>query len=123
MEKMIVYPRADGGLVYVMPATNCGISVSEIARKDVPSGQPFLIVDTADLPEDYRYIDAWTADFSQPDGFGIGAEAWFAERAAAEALAAQQAAAAELAAQQAAAAALAAEQAAAEAALQEQEGN
>jgi hypothetical protein len=55
--------------------------VSEIARKDVPAGVPYLIVNASDLPEDRTYRDAWTADFSQPDGIGIGADAWFAERA------------------------------------------
>lgn len=80
MNQTIFYPRDDGGLVMVMPA-DCGIPVEEIARKDVPAGKPFLIVDNADLPEDRAYIDAWTADFSEPDGYGIGADAWFAERA------------------------------------------
>jgi hypothetical protein len=83
MNQTIVYPREDGGLVFVMPA-NCGLSVAEIARKDVPAGMPYLIVDNDDLPEDRTYIDAWTADFSEPDGYGIGPEAWFAERAAQE---------------------------------------
>lgn len=83
MDKTIFYPRADGGLVMVMPAP-CGIPVEEIARKDVPAGQPYIIVDNADLPADRTYMDAWTADFSEPDGYGIGADAWFAEQAAKE---------------------------------------
>lgn len=79
MDKMIFYPNDEGGLVMVMPA-DCGIPVEEIARKDVPAGKPYIIVDTAELPADRTYMDAWTADFSEPDGHGIGPEAWFAEQ-------------------------------------------
>jgi hypothetical protein len=52
-----------------------------VARKDVPAGLPYLIVTDADLPADRSQRDAWTADFSNPHGHGIGAEAWFAEQA------------------------------------------
>lgn len=83
MDQTIFYPNENGGLVMLMPA-DCGLSVTEIARKDVPAGVPYLIVNNADLPEDRAYMDAWTADFSEPDGYGIGNEAWFAERAAKE---------------------------------------
>lgn len=82
MASVILYP-IDGGIAEVIPC-DCGLSVDEIARKDVPAGLPYLIVDTADLPADRTYRDAWTADFSEPHGHGIGAEAWFAEQAAKE---------------------------------------
>lgn len=78
MDKVILYP-SDGGLCIVFPC-ECGLTVEQIARKDVPAGKPYLIVDCSDLPTDQTYIDAWTADFSDPDGVGIGAEAWFAEQ-------------------------------------------
>lgn len=74
----IVYPGPNG-LVSVHPC-DCGIPIEEIARKDVPAGIPFLIVGADDLPADPQYREAWTADFSEPDGVGIGAEAWFAEQ-------------------------------------------
>lgn len=79
-DKVILYPREDGGLAFVIPA-DCGLPVEEIARKDVPAGVPFLIVNQSDLPEDRTYRDAWVADFSQPDGTGVGAEAWLEEQA------------------------------------------
>jgi hypothetical protein len=83
MSQVIIYP-CDGSLAVVFPCADCGLPVSEIARKDVPAGVPYLIVNVSDLPEDRTYRDAWTADFSTPDGIGIGADAWFAERAAQE---------------------------------------
>lgn len=82
MNEVIIYPNDNNeGLVFVYPC-ECNIKVHEIARKDVPPGKPFLIVDRFDLPDDSTFIDAWTADFSQPHGVGIGAEAWFAEQEA-----------------------------------------
>jgi hypothetical protein len=81
MSQLIVYPADDGSLVMVVPCP-CDIPLFEIARKDTPAGKPFLLIDSSDLPTDPTYREAWTADFSEPDGFGIGAEAWFAERAA-----------------------------------------
>lgn len=85
LTKVILFQNNDGGLIIVMPA-DCGFTVEEIARKDVPQGKPFLIVDKSELPQDSTYIDAWTADFSEPDGYGIGADAWFAEQAAKESI-------------------------------------
>ena len=77
---VIVYPNESNGLAFCFPAPDCGISVQEIARKDVPAGTPFLIVPDEDIPTDPILCDAYTADFSTPDGYGIGSEAWFAEQ-------------------------------------------
>lgn len=60
----------------------CGLTVEQIARKDVPAGVPYLIVDATDIPADRSLRAAWRADFSQPDGYGIGPEAFAAEQAA-----------------------------------------
>ena len=80
MNKVIVYPNEDGGICVVYPAPGCNLSIVEIARKDVPSGVPYLIVDVSELPADHTFFDAFTADFSSPDGYGVGAEAWFKEQ-------------------------------------------
>lgn len=84
MSQIILYQQDNGSVALVIPAINCGISVEEIARKDVPEGLPFLVVDKEQLPTDQTFFNAWEADFSNPDGYGIGAEAWFAEQAARE---------------------------------------
>lgn len=81
---IILFPQEDGRLAFVIPAVECGLSVAEIARKDVPAGLPFLIVERNQLPSDTAFIDAWEADFSEPDGYGIGPDAWFAEQEAAQ---------------------------------------
>jgi hypothetical protein len=80
----IIYPNGQGGIAVILPAPDCGIPLREIARKDVPAGVAFRIIDAPTIPTDRTYRDAWTADFSAPDGCGIGAEAWFAEQEAKE---------------------------------------
>jgi len=85
MTKRIIYPTDEGGVAVIIPAPECGLTVEEIAAKDVPAGKPFKIVDVSDIPSDRTFRNAWEADFSSPDGTGIGHEAWFAANAAAEA--------------------------------------
>jgi hypothetical protein len=84
MFKSIIYPQENGSVALVMPAPECELPIEEIARKDVPAGTPYLIVNDSDLPQDHTFFEAWEADFSSPDGYGIGSDAWFAEKAAAE---------------------------------------
>lgn len=59
MNKRIIYPTEDGGVAIVIPA-DCGLSIEEIATKDVPAGKPFEIVDVTDIPEDRTFRGAWT---------------------------------------------------------------
>jgi|DEB0MinimDraft_6_1074348.scaffolds.fasta_scaffold15547_7 hypothetical protein len=83
--KRIIYPRDNGGVCVVIPSGE--LPFEEVCRKDVPAGIPYLVVNQEDYPSpaDKVFFDAWEADFSNPDGYGIGADAWFAAKAAAEA--------------------------------------
>lgn len=81
MNKFIIHPNDEGGVALIMPTGE--VPVEEVARKDVPAGKPYLFVQREDFA-DFEFFNAWTADFSNPDGYGIGAEAWFAEQAAKE---------------------------------------
>ena len=78
----ILYPIENGGVV-VLSATG-EIPFEEVCRKDVPANTPYLIVEDDVIPSDRSFRNAWEADFSNPDGYGIGSDAWFAEKAAAE---------------------------------------
>jgi hypothetical protein len=80
MSQLIIFQSETGNAILVIPALNCGIPIKEIARKDVPAGLPYHIVDATQIPVDRTFYNAWEADFSNPDGHGIGAEAWFAEQ-------------------------------------------
>ena len=73
-------PISQDGIDIIIPAPECKLSVEEIAKKDVPAGVPYKIIETADVPSDRTFREAWEADFTNPDGHGIGADAWFAEQ-------------------------------------------
>ena len=83
MDHVIIFPNDTGGIAICVPC-ECGLALNEIARKDVPIGKPYLLVPSEQVPTDYIFFTAFEADFSNPDGYGIGADAWFAERAAIE---------------------------------------
>jgi len=57
--KRILYQAEDGGVVVIIPADNCGLTVEEIAQKDVPSGRPYKIVDASEVPSDRTFRNAW----------------------------------------------------------------
>ena len=59
MNQRIIYPTNDGGVAVVIPAPECGLTIEEIAAKDVPAGKPYKIVDVADIPTDRTFRDAW----------------------------------------------------------------
>ena len=59
MDKRIIYPTDDGGVAVIVPVPNCGLTIEEIAAKDVPSGTDYQIVDVADVPSDRTFRDAW----------------------------------------------------------------
>lgn len=77
----IIYPN-ESGISVIHPTGE--MPVEEVARKDVPAGVPYLIVDETALPADRTFRAAWTADFSAPHGHGIGADAWFEQQEASE---------------------------------------
>ena len=59
MNQRIIYPTDDGGVVILIPAPECGLTIEEIAAKDVPLGKPFKIVDVRDVPSDRIFRNAW----------------------------------------------------------------
>ena len=59
MNQRIIYPTDDGGVAILMPAAECGLTIEQIAAKDVPAGKPYKIIDTADVPTDRTFRNAW----------------------------------------------------------------
>lgn len=78
----IIFPNQT--TISILRPLDCGLTIQEIARKDVPFGVPYRIIDAALIPEDRTYRDAWTADFSNPDGTGLGPQRWWIEQFMAE---------------------------------------
>jgi hypothetical protein len=59
MNQRIIYPTNEGVAV-IVPADECGLTIEEIAAKDVPAGKPYQIVDVSEIPEDRTFRGAWT---------------------------------------------------------------
>ena len=59
MDKRIIYPTDDGGVAVIVPAPNCGLTIEQIAEKDVPTGKEYQIVDVIDIPSDRTFRNAW----------------------------------------------------------------
>ncbi len=60
MNSRIIYPTDDGGVAVIIPAAECGLTIEEIAAKDVPAGKSYEIVDVADIPSDRTFRGAWS---------------------------------------------------------------
>jgi len=70
MEKRIIYQNDDGGVAIIIPC-DCGLTIEQIAAKDVPAGKPYKIVDVADVPTDREWRNEWAVDEADlTDGVG-----------------------------------------------------
>lgn len=76
--KRVIYVNDQGNLSVIIPTEE--LSIEECAKKDVPAGVAYKIVDVANVPDDRTFRAAWEADISEPDGYGIGPQAWFIEQ-------------------------------------------
>ena len=80
--KRIIYQNETGEVSIIIPTGE--LAIEDVAQKDVPAGVPYLLAEVADIPSDRTFRNAWEADFSNPDGYGIGADAYFAAKEAAQ---------------------------------------
>ncbi len=59
----VIYPTDNGGVAIIVPAPEWlaqeGNTVELLAIKDVPEGKPYKIIDTADVPSDRTFRNAW----------------------------------------------------------------
>jgi hypothetical protein len=60
MNSRIIFPADDGGVAVIVPAPECGLTIEQIAAKDVPAGKPYEIVEVADIPSDRTFRGAWS---------------------------------------------------------------
>jgi hypothetical protein len=58
MNQRIIY-STDDGIAIIIPAEKCGLTIEEIAAKDVPQGKEYHIVDVSEIPEDRKFRNAW----------------------------------------------------------------
>ena len=70
LNKRIIYQNDDGGVAIIIPC-ECGLTIEEIAAKDVPTGKPYKIVDVANIPTDREWRNEWSVDEADlTDGVG-----------------------------------------------------
>lgn len=60
MSQRIIYPTDDGGVAVIIPTAECGLTIQQIAAKDVPAGKPYKIVDVSEIPSDRFFRNAWS---------------------------------------------------------------
>lgn len=78
----IIFQTESGGVAVIVPTGE--LAIEDVAQKDVPAGIPYLIVDADDVPSDRTFRAAWETNFSTPDGYGLGADSYFAAQEASE---------------------------------------
>ena len=70
MNQRIIYKTDAGGVAVLIPA-DCGLTIEQIAAKDVPTGKAYKIVDVSEIPTDRQWRDEWTVDEADlTDGVG-----------------------------------------------------
>jgi len=70
MEQRIIYQNDTGGVAVLIPA-DCGLTIEQIAAKDVPTGKAYKIVDVSEIPTDRQWRNEWTVDEADlTDGVG-----------------------------------------------------
>lgn len=66
----IIY-QTDDGIAIITPAPNCPQPIEAIARKDVPAGLAYKIVEDSYVPTDRTFRNAWEIDAAElTDGVG-----------------------------------------------------
>lgn len=69
----IIYKNESGGVSILHPTEEAlsFMTIDEIAKKDVPTGLPYKIVEDSEIPTDRTFRDAWTVDEATlTDGVG-----------------------------------------------------
>lgn len=73
MSQVIIYNQDNGVLAVVYPTAEAlaSLDINAIAQKDVPTGKPYKIIETNELPATRELRDAWKiADNELTDGVG-----------------------------------------------------
>ena len=69
--KRIIYKKDDSVVSIIVPITESGLTVEQIAKKDVPTGKKYKIVDVSEISSDRTFRGAWPIDDSElTDGVG-----------------------------------------------------
>ena len=71
MEKRIIYKNPNGSVSVIIPFLGAGLTIEQIAAKDVPHGLPYKIVDASEITTDRSSREQWDVDDADlTDGVG-----------------------------------------------------
>jgi hypothetical protein len=71
--KRIIYKNPDNTVNIIVPTPEAlqFMTIEQIAKKDVPTGLKYKIVDVSEIPSDREFRNAWTIDEAElTDGVG-----------------------------------------------------
>jgi hypothetical protein len=81
MTQLILHENDIGGVAICTPTPEAleTYTITEIALKDTPTGQPFWIVNEEEVSNDHTFFNAWELDveaLGEPTGYGMDYEDW-----------------------------------------------
>jgi len=62
MDSRIIYTTDEGTVTVLVPSADCGLTIEEIAAKDVPEGIEYKIVNVSEISSDRTFRNAWVLD-------------------------------------------------------------
>ena len=62
--KRIIYQTSEGGVAIVVPSVGSGLTIEQVAKKDVPQGSTYEVVDISLIPNDRLFRGAWELDLT-----------------------------------------------------------
>ena len=67
----IIYKTPENTVAVITPSPRWEGTIEELAKKDVPTGLKYKIVDASEIPSDRSFRNAWEVDEAQlTDGVG-----------------------------------------------------
>jgi len=67
----IIYKTSENTVSVILPSSEWGGTMEELAQRDVPTGLKYKIVEDSDIPNDRLFRNAWEVDEAElTDGVG-----------------------------------------------------
>jgi len=71
MNKRIVYTQSNGIVAIIIPAPNTKLTLDQIAKRSVPKGVSYWIINASEIPKNREDRNAWElVNMPKPDGVG-----------------------------------------------------
>lgn len=65
MSRKVIFKTPENTVAILFPCLECGLTVEQIANKDLPKGTPYFILDDSQIPDISIYPqESWVVDFT-----------------------------------------------------------